>query len=420
VRGIRAAILAALRPPPRRVRGVLVNAREALERTRRALCRVVVESGLEFGEPEAHAVEGLDSLELLHQELEALASALDGGEPGWAPRRRSRASSGVPPPRALRALMNREVRRSRSERGRPRQGSNRTPRPSRLPRDRLLRRAPRTEGPPGATRCRGAGGGHSPGARPGLQPAPPRPEGAREGPGGPRQRVRAPSGAVHQVDGALAAVLRALDGWLRMVPRDSPPPRSARALLSELGALARQYAGGPLGPELQRSAGELARTLALASSPDPEAIRRAMADTGGVRLRAFKRVQLARPVRVEGPVTLGGHLFADRRLLLVECPVPIALDLASGSEAGARAWQSLRAPDPGRPTTLVRAEHPELARAGVGQPRATRFRQQWRPRYPWPLSIDALGYPPSAVVLPGVAPLSPAVPGTRPVRVGPR
>lgn len=69
-------------PIPRRVRVALTEAREALERTRRALCRGVVESGLEFGDPEAHAVEGLDSLELLHQEPEALASAIDGGEPG--------------------------------------------------------------------------------------------------------------------------------------------------------------------------------------------------------------------------------------------------------------------------------------------------------------------------------------------------
>jgi hypothetical protein len=41
----------------------------------------VIESGLEFGNGVTPAVEGLDSLEVLHQEIEGLASALDGSEP---------------------------------------------------------------------------------------------------------------------------------------------------------------------------------------------------------------------------------------------------------------------------------------------------------------------------------------------------
>jgi hypothetical protein len=61
--------------------GGLRDAREALERGRRSLARVLVESAHEYGDPEPHAVEGLDALECLHQELEALAGALEGGAP---------------------------------------------------------------------------------------------------------------------------------------------------------------------------------------------------------------------------------------------------------------------------------------------------------------------------------------------------
>jgi hypothetical protein len=137
-----------------------------------------------------------------------------------------------------------------------------------------------------------------------------------------------------------------------------------------------------------------------------------MADAGRARLQTFERVQLAH--------RRGGRVpsrWAGTSSPAVCCSWRSAR--CRSPWAWWRAGLSLQAPDPGRPVLLVRAEHPERARTGVEQLQATRFRQQRRPRYPWPLSIDPMGYPPSAVVLRGVAPLSPAVPGTRPVRVGP-